>query len=203
MKINTLSLLTLLIASFVLSACQNKNTATPFSDENDYTVRDDTPANTEVTNQQTQTNTDENQYVAINTDYGQIVVELFSQVTPNAVKNYLNKVNTNYYDGLIFHRVVPGFVVQGGDPTGTGTGGGKINSELNQIPFVKGSLGLARTPDSKEISNDSQFFICLTDEQCGQLTGDYVNFGRVVTGMDIVAKIQVGDKMNSIVATTK
>ena len=201
MKINILSLLVLFITSFILSACQNKNTATPF-ENNDYVVSDATPASSQ-TSQSTPEQGNQNAFVAINTDYGQIVIELFSQVTPNTVKNFLDKVDHNYYDGLIFHRVVPQFVVQGGDPTGTGTGGGDIKSELNQIPFEVGSLGLARTPDTKEISNDSQFFICLTTQQCAQLTGDYVNFGRVVTGMDVVQKIKVGDTINSIVTTTK
>jgi len=197
-----LTSLILILAPIILSACQNKTVSVP-SDSN-YVVldeKDDNTGNQSQSSQSAQVN--KNQYVAINTNYGQIVIELFSDIAPNTVKNFLDKVNSNYYDGLTFHRVVPDFVVQGGDPTGTGTGGGKIKSELNKIPFKTGSLGLARTPDTKEVSNDSQFFICLTDAQCGQLTGDYVNFGQVVSGMDMVSQIKVGDIINSIITTTK
>jgi len=201
MKINILTSLILILAPIILSACQNKTVSVP--SDNNYVVLDEEP-NTDGQIQGSQsTPVSENQYVAINTNYGQIVVELFSKQAPNTVKNFLDKVNSNYYDGLTFHRVVPDFVVQGGDPTGTGTGGGKINSELNQIPFKTGSLGLARTPDTKEVSNDSQFFICLTDERCDPLTSDYVNFGQVVSGMEVVSQIKVGDIISSIVTTTK
>lgn len=201
MKINILILLILILAPIILSACRNKTVSVP--SDNNYVVLDEDSNTSHQTPGSQSAQTSDNQYVAINTDYGQVVVELFSKTAPNTVKNFLDKVNSNYYDGLIFHRVVPNFVVQGGDPTGIGTGGGTINSELNQIPFKTGSLGLARTPDTKEVSNDSQFFICLTDEQCSPLTGDYVNFGQVVSGMDIVAQIKVGDTINSIVTTTK
>ena len=201
MKLNILTPLILILAPIILSACTNKTVPVP--SDNNYVVLDEDPNTSDQAQSPQSAQASENQYVAINTNYGQIVIELFSKQAPNTVKNFLDKVNANYYDGLIFHRVVPDFVVQGGDPTGTGTGGGKINSELNQIPFKTGSLGLARTPDTKEISNDSQFFICLTDLQCGPLTGDYVNFGQVISGMDFVSQIKVGDIINSIVTTTK
>ncbi|MDD4026847.1 MAG: peptidylprolyl isomerase, partial [Candidatus Shapirobacteria bacterium] len=123
--------------------------------------------------------------------------------TPNTVSNFINKVNTGFYKGLIFHRVIPGFMAQGGDPTGTGTGGSKQKSELNDIPFVRGSLGLARTAETNQISNDSQFFICYTNEGCQHLTSDYVNFGEVISGLDILDKIQQGDKIIDITTKTK
>jgi len=94
-------------------------------------------------------------------------------------------------------------MAQGGDPTGTGTGGGKQNSELNNIAFKRGSLGLARTAETNKISNDSQFFICFTTEGCQHLTGDYVNFGEVVSGFDVLDKIVQGDKIISITTSTK
>lgn len=141
--------------------------------------------------------------VAINTKDGQIVIKLYPDQAPNTVANFISKAESGFYNGLTFHRVIPGFMAQGGDPTGTGTGGGSQKSELNQIPFKTGSVGLARTPASKEISNDSQFFICYNDEGCAHLTGDYVNFGEVVSGLDVLNKIVQGDKMLSVTTTTK
>ena len=117
--------------------------------------------------------------------------------------NFITKADSGYYDNLIFHRVIPGFMAQGGDPSGDGTGGGKQDSELNDIPFVRGSLGLARTADTKLVSNDSQFFICFTTEGCQHLTSDYVNFGEVISGLDVLDKITQGDKIIGITSKTK
>jgi peptidylprolyl isomerase len=94
-------------------------------------------------------------------------------------------------------------MAQGGDPTGTGTGGNRQKSELNTIPFKRGSLGLARTAETKEYSNDSQFFICFTDNGCQHLTGDYVNFGEVISGFDVLDKIKQGDKIIQLSSKTK
>lgn len=141
--------------------------------------------------------------VALKTKNGQIVIKLYQQQTPNTVTTFLKKVNSGFYNGLTFHRVIAGFMAQGGDPTGTGTGGGRQKSELNNIPFVRGSLGLARTAETKEFSNDSQFFICFTTEGCQHLTGDYVNFGEVISGLDVLDKIEQGDKIIEITSKTK
>lgn len=141
--------------------------------------------------------------VAISTKDGEIVLKLYQKETPNTVKNFINKTNSDFYNGLTFHRVIPGFMAQGGDPTGTGMGGGSQKSELNSIPFKRGSVGLARTPQSKDISNDSQFFICFTTEGCQHLTADYVNFGEVISGFEVLDKIQQGDKIISISSKTK
>jgi len=141
--------------------------------------------------------------VGLKTKNGQIVIKLYQTETPNTVTNFMKKVNSGFYNGLSFHRVIADFMAQGGDPTGTGSGGGQIKSELNQIPFKRGSLGLARTPVSKEISNDSQFFICFTDDGCQHLTGDYVNFGEVISGFDVLDQIKQGDKIIEISAKTK
>lgn len=140
--------------------------------------------------------------VALKTKNGQIVIKLYQKDTPNTVANFLRKVNSGFYNGLTFHRVEPGFVVQGGDPLGNGTGGGKITSEINPIPFRRGSVGLARGPVKSE-SNDSQFYICLADKSCSHLTDEYVNFGEVISGMDIVDKIAVGDKIIEATVNTK
>ncbi len=140
---------------------------------------------------------------AIKLASGEVLVKLYSKEAPNTVKNFLQKGNTGFYNNLTFHRVEPGFVVQGGDPKGNGTGGGTINSELNNIPFKRGSLGLARTAVSRDISNDSQFYICLSTETCSQLSGEYVNFGEVISGMDLVDRLQIGDKILEISSYTK
>lgn len=126
---------------------------------------------------------------------GPMIIKLYDKETPNTAKNFRDKVASGFYDGLIFHRVIPGFMAQGGDPTGTGTGGGKQKSELNNLPFKRGSLGLARTAETNQVSNDSQFYICYDDTGCAHLTGDYVNFGEVVSGLDVLDKIVQGDKI--------
>lgn len=141
--------------------------------------------------------------VALTLKDGQIVIKLYDKETPNTAKTFRDKVNSGFYDGLTFHRVIPGFMAQGGDPTGTGMGGGKQKSELNNIPFRRGSLGLARTAETNQVSNDSQFYICYNDTGCAHLTGDYVNFGEVVSGLDVLDKIAQGDKIIKATSTTK
>ncbi|HBP51274.1 TPA: peptidyl-prolyl cis-trans isomerase [Candidatus Shapirobacteria bacterium] len=158
---------------------------------------------TPITQNPSVTVPDTDSVVALKTNKGQIVIKLYSEETPNTVANFLKKTNSGFYNGLTFHRVISGFMAQGGDPTGTGTGGGSQKSELNQIPFKRGSLGLARTPATKEISNDSQFFICFTTEGCQHLTGDYVNFGEVISGLDVLDQIAQGDKIIEITTKTK
>lgn len=140
--------------------------------------------------------------VSLNTKDGQIVIRLYEKEAPKSVANFIQKADNGFYNNLTFHRVETGFVVQGGDPKGNGTGGGKITSEINTIPFKRGSVGLARGME-KEVSNDSQFFICLADEQCQHLTNEYVNFGEVIYGMELVDKIAIGDKILSITSKTK
>lgn len=131
----------------------------------------------------------------IKTTKGDIKVIIYGKDAPNTIKNFINKSKSGFYRNLTFHRVED-WVIQGGDPTGTGSGGGKIASELNDKPFATGSLGLARTPETKAVSNDSQFFIVKVDSF--HLNNDYVNFGMVTEGMDVVNKIVKGDKILSI-----
>ena len=147
--------------------------------------------------------TNSDSIVALKTKNGQIVIKLYQSETPKTVDNFLKKVNSGFYNGLTFHRVIEDFMAQGGDPTGTGSGGGQQASEINQIPFKRGSLGLARTPVSKEISNDSQFFICFSTPGCQHLTGDYVNFGEVISGLEVLDQIKQGDKIIEITTKTK
>lgn len=141
--------------------------------------------------------------VSLKTKNGEILIKLYQDKCPKTVANFIKKADSGYYDGLTFHRVIKDFMAQGGDPTGTGMGGGKQDSELNHIPFVRGSLGLARTAETKLKSNDSQFFICFTTERCQTLTSEYVNFGEVVSGLDVLDQINQGDKIISLTSKTK
>ncbi|MEK7527654.1 MAG: peptidylprolyl isomerase [Patescibacteria group bacterium] len=187
----------LLLAALILSACGKK--------ENSNILP---PAPTSIpllsvtkTLSKTMTNTSE-PMVALNTTNGQIVLKLYTDSAPKTVANFLAKVNAGFYNGLIFHRVIAGFMAQGGDPLGTGTGGGTQVSEINTRPFVRGTIGLARGSD-KAFSNDSQFFICFTTDGCQHLTSDYVNFGEVVSGLDVLDQIVQGDKIINLTTTTK
>ena len=133
--------------------------------------------------------------VTIKTSKGNIKLELYPEQAPKTVQNFLNKIDSKFYDNLTFHRVED-WVIQGGDPLGTGTGGGKMPTELNDLPFVMGSLGVARGQDIS-LSNDSQFFIVTQD--ANWLDKQYTNFGKVIEGMEVVNKIQIGDKILGIV----
>ena len=198
MKIKN-KLLSVVVSSILLCAC---GTVTNQNNIN-LTQTPPSPTTMPTSTVTSKTTPSTDPLVGLTTKDGQIVIKLYKSLTPNTVATFLKKVNSGFYNGLTFHRVIAGFMAQGGDPTGTGTGGGSQKSELNNIPFVRGSLGLARTPASKDISNDSQFFICFTTEGCQHLTGDYVNFGEVVSGLDVLDKISQGDKIISISAKTK
>jgi len=127
---------------------------------------------------------------------GEIVIDFFPKEAPNTVANFIELTEKNYYDGLTFHRVVPKFVAQGGDPSGNGTGGPgyQIKAEFNKNPHLKGTVAMARSMDPD--SAGSQFYICLEPQP--YLDGQYTVFGQVAKGMDIVDKIQIGDKMKSV-----
>lgn len=191
-----MKILAVLFSLFFLSSCSLKSSSkispTP-------TMISQTPIS--VTPSIVTTNSDS--IVALKTKNGQIVIKLYQSETPKTVANFLKKVNSGFYNGLTFHRVIEDFMAQGGDPTGTGSGGGQQASEINQIPFKRGSLGLARTPVSKEVSNDSQFFICFSTAGCQHLTGDYVNFGEVLSGLEVLDQIKQGDKIIEITTKTK
>lgn len=121
--------------------------------------------------------------------------ELRPDKAPKTVANFTKKSGAGFYDGLTFHRVVPGFVVQGGDPLGTGTGGGDQPTELSDLPFKKGAVGVARGGDI-EISNDSQFYVCTGDAP--HLNGKYTNFGQITSGQDVVDGLKVGARIRTI-----
>lgn len=124
---------------------------------------------------------------------GDIVIALEPEVAPNTVKNFLSLANEGFYDGLTFHRVISGFMIQGGDPAGDGTGdpGYSIKGEFsnnnvkNDISHLRGVISMARSQDPN--SAGSQFFIVHQDSN--YLDGDYAAFGQVVSGMEVVDKI--------------
>ena len=133
----------------------------------------------------------------IETSKGVIKAQLYAEKAPVTTKNFIELSNSGFYNGLTFHRVEPGFVVQGGDPKGDGTGGsGKdIPLEINpDLRHVEGALGMARSQDPNSAS--SQFYITLAPAHF--LDGNYAVFGKVVSGMDVAKKLQVGDKMIKI-----
>lgn len=136
----------------------------------------------------------------IKTSKGDISFDLYGADAPIAVLNFIVKAQNKYYDNLTFHRVED-WVIQGGDPKGNGTGGQtNIPTELNQRPYVPGSLGIARMNDPK-VQNDSQFFITKTESS--HLNGQYTNFGIVTSSMDVVEKIEIGDTITGITVDIK
>jgi len=128
--------------------------------------------------------------VRIKTSKGSFRVRLFANVAPLTVKNFLHLAQSHFYDHLVFHRVVPDFVVQGGDPTGTGWGGTNylIPSEHSPYPFKRGTVGIATAGFD---TGSCQFFICLSDQP--HLNGNYTAFGRVIDSMNVVENLEIGD----------
>jgi cyclophilin family peptidyl-prolyl cis-trans isomerase len=125
------------------------------------------------------------------TDRGRFVIALDGEVAPNAVATILALVESGFYDGLTFHRVVPDFVIQGGCPRGDGWGGPgfTIRSEWSRVPFERGTVGIAH---SGKDTGGSQFFVCQSPQP--HLNGRYTVIGRVTDGMDVVDRIQPGDR---------
>jgi len=140
--------------------------------------------------------------VKMTTKYGDMVIELFEDETPNTVANFVNLIEKGYYDGLTFHRVVPDFVIQGGDPTGTGAGGPgyriRCECEKNTHKHTRGVLSMAHAGKD---TGGSQFFI--THRATPHLDGKHTVFGQVISGVEIVDKVQVGDKMEKVVMLKK
>ena len=124
-------------------------------------------------------------------EFGRVVIAMRPDVAPNHVARIKELARQGFYDGTIFHRVIPGFMAQGGDPTGTGMSGSgqNIGAEFNNLPHLRGTVSMARaaSPDSA----DSQFFICFN--RSAFLDGDYTAWGRVVAGMEFVDMIAVGE----------
>ena len=124
---------------------------------------------------------------------GRVTILLRPDLAPKHVERVKKLTREGFYDGIVFHRVIPGFMAQTGDPTGTGTGGSTLPdlpAEFTPEPFKRGSVGAARTNNPN--SANSQFFICFGDG-CRQLTGQYTLWGEVIDGMDNVDKIARGE----------
>lgn len=135
----------------------------------------------------------ENPVVRLNTQQGEMLIELFPDTAPKHVESFLTLIQKGFYEGLKFHRVVPGFVVQGGCPKGDGTGGPgyTLPAEFSKRPHEKGTLAMARTNDPN--SAGSQFYICL--DRIEHLDENYTVFGRVVKGHEVPEKIKQNDTM--------
>jgi peptidylprolyl isomerase len=134
----------------------------------------------------------------VHTSRGDFVISLVDpKVAPQTVNNFVVNAQEHYYDGLKFHRVVPGFVVQGGDPLGNGTGGPayKLPDETNPSQWPRGTVGMA---SSAAGVSGSQFFITLGDAPFLATNGVYNHFGQVTSGMDVIDAIRAGDHMTSI-----
>ena len=129
------------------------------------------------------------QYAVVQTKPGPITMIFYYDVAPNTVDSFLRLASGGYYDGLSFHRIVPNFVIQGGDPKGNGSGGPGYNleAEFNDRKHLPGVLSMARAQDVN--SAGSQFFICLDYQQTKQLDGKYTAFGQVTDGMNAVKEI--------------
>ena len=132
-------------------------------------------------------------------DYGEIKIELYPDIAPNTVANFVNLVEAGFYNNNTIHRLAKGFVLQGGDPTGTGKGGPnytiegefELNGFSNKLSHTKGIVSMARGKDKN--SAGSQFFIVLSDNHTQDLDGRYAAFGEVIDGMDIIGQIENAD----------
>ncbi len=123
----------------------------------------------------------------LHTNRGRVELELFEEDAPTTVRNFRELAERGFYDGVVFHRVIPDFMVQTGDPTGTGTGGPgyQFEDEINEHKIVRGAVAMANAGPN---TNGSQFFL-VTAKACPWLDGNHTVFGRVVDGMDVVDEI--------------
>jgi cyclophilin family peptidyl-prolyl cis-trans isomerase len=134
------------------------------------------------------------------TNKGEIIFELYADDAPKTVSNFVALAESGFYNGLIFHRVVPRFVIQGGDPLGNGIGGPgyKFEDEPVHREYLEGTVAMANAGPN---TNGSQFFICLEDQP--SLPKNYTIFGQVISGLDVVCSISVGDKMERVLIEDK
>lgn len=132
----------------------------------------------------------------VRTARGDFTIELLPGLAPEHVNSFVFLARDEFYNGTVFHRIVPGFVAQGGDPTGTGTGGPgyTVPLEASKEPFARGVVGMARSQDPN--SAGSQWFVTLGDAP--HLNGQYTAFGRVTQGMDVVDSLQMGDAIETL-----
>jgi cyclophilin family peptidyl-prolyl cis-trans isomerase len=135
--------------------------------------------------------TDKENTIILETTKGPAVIVLRPDLAPNHVARIKELAREGFYDGIVFHRVIDGFMAQTGDPTGTGMGGSgkKLNAEFNREPHVRGTCSMARSQNPN--SADSQFFICFDDARF--LDGQYTVWGKVTEGMDNIDQIKRGE----------
>ncbi|MCM0020613.1 MAG: peptidylprolyl isomerase [Tagaea sp.] len=136
--------------------------------------------------------TDRENLLYIELDYGRVVIQLRPDIAPRHVARVKELARAGFYDGIVFHRVIEGFMAQTGDPTGTGTGGsgkGNVQAEFSRVPFERGIVGAARSQSPN--SADSQFFIMFRRNQ--GLDGQYTVWGQVIAGMEHVDRIRRGE----------
>jgi len=187
-KLLNLILITILMSSLVLVGCGNTKTITKKVGE--------APATKSESSNKDATKENKDLPVATITvdGYGVIEAELYPEVAPNTVNNFIDLANKGVYNNLKFHRIIKGFMIQGGDPKGNGTGGpgysieGEFTSNgfANSLKHTKGVLSMARAQDPN--SAGSQFFIMSGDAP--NLDGEYAAFGKVISGLDLIDKIQ-------------
>ena len=138
---------------------------------------------------------DKENTIYLDTENGRVTIELYPDVAPNHVARIKELTREGFYNGVKFHRVIPGFMAQTGDPTGTGMGGSgkKLKAEFNSKHHGRGTVSMARAMDPN--SADSQFFICFDD--AAFLDGQYTVFGQVTSGMEYVDMIKAGTSANN------
>lgn len=212
MKKMTVWLLTLAFAATMLAGCGSKTDTTDTTETTEETsAADETSdgaADTADTSEDEELLTGLHHVTIDVQDYGTISLELDADTAPISVTNFINLANEGFYDGLTFHRIISGFMIQGGDPNGNGTGGSEktikgefsANGVENDISHVRGVISMARANDPD--SGSSQFFI--VHEDSTSLDGQYAAFGHVTDGMDVVDAIceavPVQDKNGTVAA---
>lgn len=185
-------LMLLAVLAFGISACNNAGDSAPKTTENTQTA----PAQTEPAKAEAATGADT---VFLDLKDGRVVIELLPELAPKHAEQIKTLVKKGFYDGIVFHRVIEGFMAQTGDPTGTGMGSSDlpdIPAEFSAEPFKRGVVGMARSQDPN--SANSQFFIMFADGEF--LNNEYTVIGKVTEGMDVVDKIKRGAGQNGQVA---
>ena len=183
--------LLILVIGLILQSCTKKETVSEVPDIPQSALR--------AENLQIDSHGMSHAKAVIKTTHGDIVFKFYPDKATNTVTRIMQLVQSGFYNGLIFHRVIPNFVIQGGDPSGNGTGGSGVNlkAEFNSIQHIKGTVAMARANDVN--SADSQFYIALST--LPHLDQKYTVFGQVVEGESVLDKIAQGDKILSMALT--
>ena len=188
------------VSIFLIAGCQSTPKAAPPASSPETTAKVskvEAQPSQKVTESKSETvQSNKKEVAVIETNKGTIVFKFYPVDAPKTVENFKKLVNGKFYDNLTWHRVVKGFVIQGGDPHGDGSGGPgyTIEDEFNARPHLEGTVAMARTPLPH--SAGSQFYICLAPQP--NLDGKYTVFGQTIEGFDVVQNIVVGDKIMNI-----